>query len=113
MCNSISIKNCKCDEFYNMRKNSCARAYLFEGGCNSCNPYYTDLKGEAETFPEEFENKVTSIMVKEGCQLTIYDEVDFEGESVNVEGIQQVGMKCYFRIVFAKRYVFIAHVVTI
>jgi hypothetical protein len=79
-----------------MRKNSCARAYLSDGGCNSCNPYYIDLKGEAETFPDEFEFKVTSIMVKEGCRLTIHDEVDFGGESVTVEGIQQVGINCYF-----------------
>jgi hypothetical protein len=92
-----------------MRKNSCARAYLFEGGCNSCNPYYTDLKGEEESFPEEFENKVTSIMVREGCQLTIHDELGFGGESVTVEGIQQVGIMSYFRTLFAQRKAFITN----
>lgn len=72
-----------------MKQTSCARAYL-KGGCNTCNPYYTDLKGDKPEFPEEFSGQIEAIKVREGCNLIVYDVEFYEGEFHNLTGTHEV-----------------------
>ncbi len=72
-----------------MRMSSCARAYV-KSDCNTCNGFYTDLKGSKPIFADEFQGQVLSLIVRPGCKLTIYDEEDHEGDSNEYQGIVEV-----------------------
>lgn len=72
-----------------MKEKNCARAYL-KGECNTCNPYYTDFKGDKWEFSEEFTGRIEAIIVREGCSLIVYDGEYYEGESQNITGIHEV-----------------------
>jgi hypothetical protein len=76
--NCTCATDCQCSSIY-MRRSGCARAYI-NGDCNTCHAHYTDLRGQKESFSPEFQGKVSSIVIRPGCSLTIYDEEDYEGD---------------------------------
>ncbi len=80
------IQECKCADV-RIRKTGCARAYL-EETCNSCTAYYTDLKGNKSSLLLEFRDRISSIVVRPGCTLTVYDDEEFDGDNIiAIEGL--------------------------
>ncbi|CAL8147703.1 unnamed protein product [Orchesella dallaii] len=72
-------KACKCSNI-NWQRNVCARAYFHADGCNSCEATYTELENANPNFPEEWSDKVASLVVRPGCRISLFEEEDYENE---------------------------------
>ncbi|CAL8147694.1 unnamed protein product [Orchesella dallaii] len=81
---------CKCSNI-NWQRNVCARAYFHADGCNSCDATYTELENANPNFPEEWSNKVASLVVRPGCRISLYEEEDYEKEILIQASINKLG----------------------
>jgi hypothetical protein len=67
-----------------VRRPACAVAYL-DSECE----LYVEFKGRHPSFSEETAAKLSKINVRDGCTLSIYDEVEYEGEITLIDSDTQ------------------------
>ncbi|CAL8121548.1 unnamed protein product [Orchesella dallaii] len=75
--NCSGQRKCKCSDVF-VKMSSCARAYL-QGGCNTCNADYIDLRNASVEIARDFVGKVEAFRLRKGCKLKLYSETDFDG----------------------------------
>lgn len=68
-----------------MRRPACAIAYL-DSECE----LYVEFKGRHPSFSEDTAAKLSTINVRDGCTLSIYDEVEYDGEFLSIDSNSQV-----------------------
>ncbi len=82
-----------------VKKSSCGRAYLQEGGCSTCNAMYVNLIGRNEYFLEEYMNNVTAIKLRKGCTLTTFTDESFDGDENIIDRETTIVSKTLIKII--------------
>jgi len=65
----------------------CARAYFNASGCDVCDAHYTEFESSNPSFTEEWCEKIGSILLHPGCNVKLYAEENYEGNSETIDGV--------------------------
>lgn len=81
---------CKCSDI-SIPGYRYGRAYLSgSGGCEKCYSEYLEMISDEYDFPEKYRTAVTALVVRKGCNLTVYSETLHCGNATVVSGTIEV-----------------------